>query len=301
MQLSVYNCSPPSGSVLTFVISGFTKKSVIVPSINPLKSCELPSASGIEEISALQWHKGTLIGHCSCTQLWRPGHLPKSLPLKIRIKRNSPGCCLVLLGCSVAQWRGPVSVQQSARSAHRGVPSASCSHSSRSPSAPNHCCSPASGLSFSCFSLLDGVQELVTLPQLCWGSCMSSPVPALSQSFFSVYICSDLRSTWRGGAGVGVLACRVRDRWIRSVWRKWVIHPHAIKAGIWFHCFFFFSSFFSLFSSSPGPAIAMKHFCTGLISTSPYLLFSVCPCGWVPWMFILLQRSAMISGQDVQR
>lgn len=41
--------------------------------------------------------------------------------------------------------------------------------------------------------------------------------------------------------------------------------------------FFFFS-----FSSSPGLAIIMKHFCTRLISKSPYLLLFVCPCGWVP-------------------
>lgn len=205
---------------------------------------------------------------------------------------------LVLLGCSAAWWKGPqtVHVQQSTCSAHRGAPSASCSPCSRSQSTPNCCHSAASDLSFSCFSVLDGVQELVTLAQLCWGSCISSPLPALSQLFFfSVYICNYLRSKWWGGTGVGVLACCVLDRWIRSVWRKWVIHPHTIKARIKFQCFFF------SFSSSTGLAIIMKHFCTGLISKSPYLLLCVCPCGWVPWMFILLQRSAMISGQDVQR
>lgn len=53
-------------------------------------------------------------------------------------------------------------------------------------------------------------------------------------------------------------------------------------------------------------AIIIKHFCTTLISKpfliskSLYLLLCVCPCGWVPRMFILLQ-SAVISGQDVQR
>jgi len=42
----------------------------------------------------------------------------------------------------------------------------------------------------------------------------------------------------------------------------------------------FISLFFS-FSSSPGLAIVMKLFCTGLISKSP-CLFSVCACGWIP-------------------
>lgn len=101
----------------------------------------------------------------------------------LKIQRNSVGCFLVPRGCSVAQGGGPrLCVWRCSCPAGRGSPQPL--QSLQNISVRTKLLSSASALSLSCFSSLDGIQVLVTLPQLCWGSCMSFPVPALSQSFF---------------------------------------------------------------------------------------------------------------------
>lgn len=96
---------------------------------------------------------------------------------------------------------------------------------------------------------LDEVQELVTVPQLCCGRCISFHVPALSHSFFSVYICSDLRSKWWEGTG-SWSACVLRAGSVDKKCVKEVSYPPTHNQGRdLISCFVFF--FFPLAQNLP--------------------------------------------------
>lgn len=135
---------------------------------------------------------------------------------------------------------------------------------------------------------LDEVQELVTVPQLCCGRCISFHVPALSHSFFfSVYICSDLRSKWWEGTG-SWSACVLRAGSVDKKCVKEVSYPPTHNQGRdLISCFVFF-----FFSFSPELAIVMKHFCTGLISLSPPL----CLC-----LYVARSLQCLFCCREVQR
>lgn len=96
MQLSVHNCSPLSDSVLMIIVSILIKKAIIVSNITLWQNSGFHSTVGVEKISALPYHKGTLIFYYFCTQLWMPGPLPRSLHFKN--KKNSTGCFPVPTG-----------------------------------------------------------------------------------------------------------------------------------------------------------------------------------------------------------